>query len=71
MGYIPDELSADEARNLYLQGELSADEARHLSGGSYDPDRESGKDRDCVYNGCGQRGYWDSNDRWHYVHDDD
>lgn len=26
MGYIPDELSVDEARNLYTQDELSADD---------------------------------------------
>lgn len=68
MGYIPSELSADEARNLYSQGELSVDEARHLSGGSFDPD---GGGHHCVYNGCGQKGYWDSDDRWHSVIDDD
>lgn len=54
MGYIPDELSADEAR--------------HLSGGSYDP---YGKSHHCTYNGSGQKGYWDADDRWHSVRDDD
>ena len=68
MGCIPNELSADEARNLYSQGELSSDEARHLSGGSYDP---SGKGHNCVYDKYWRKGYWDSDDRWHYVHDDD
>ena len=68
MGYIPSELSADEARNLYSQGELSTDEARHLSGGAYDP---YGSVHHCEYNGCGQKGYWDSDDRWHSVRDDD
>lgn len=68
MGYISSELSADEARNLYSQGEISADEARHLSGGSYDP---HGKSHSCTYNGCGQKGYWDADDRWHSVRDDD
>ena len=53
MGYIPSELSADEARNLYSQGEISEAEARHLSGGSYDPD---GGGQYCTYNGCGQKG---------------
>ena len=61
MGYIPDELSADEARNLYAQGELTADEARHLSGGSYDPNDRS---YSCGYNMMGQKGYWDADDRW-------
>lgn len=68
MGYIPSELSADEARNLYSQGELSEAEARHLSGGAYDP---YGSGHRCEYNGCGQKGYWDSDDRWHSVIDDD
>ena len=68
MGYIPNELSGDEARNLYSQGELSADEARYLSGGSYDPD---GRGHSCTYNGCGQKGYWDSDDNWVSVRDDD
>lgn len=68
MGYIPNELSSDEARNLYSQGEISADEARHLSGGSYDPD---GKGHHCTWNGSGQKGYWDADDRWHSVRDDD
>lgn len=66
MGYIPDELSADEARNLYAQGELSTDEARHLSGGSYNP-----KGHSCGYNSMGQKGYFDDDDRWHSVRDDD
>lgn len=52
MGYIPSELSADEARNLYNQGELSEVEARHLSGGAYDP---YGASHRCEYNGCGQK----------------
>ena len=68
MGYIPDELSADEARNLYSQGEITEAEARHLSGGAYDP---YGKAHHCTYNGCGQKGYWDDDDRWHSVKDDD
>ena len=69
MGYIPDELSMDEARNLYSNGELSADEARYLSGGSYDP---YGRGHSCTYNGYGQKkGYWDNDDRWHTVIDDD
>lgn len=68
MGYIPSELSADEARNLYNQGELSEAEARHLSGGAYDP---YGTGHHCTYNGCGQKGYWDCDDRWHSVIDDD
>ena len=68
MGYIPNELSGDEARNLYSQGELSADEARHLSGGSYDPD---GRGHSCTYNGYGQKGYWDSDNDWVSVRDDD
>lgn len=68
MSFIPDELSADEAKNLYSQGELSASEARHLSGGSYDPD---GRGHKCTWNVCGQKGYWDANDRWHSVRDDD
>lgn len=68
MGYIPSELSADEARNLYSQGELSEAEARHLSGGAYDPYSSSHR---CEYNECGQKGYWDSDDRWHSVIDND
>ena len=68
MGYLPDELSSDEARNLYSQGEISADEARHLSGGSYDPD---GRGHHCTWNGSGQKGYWDNDDRWVSVRDDD
>ena len=68
MGYVPSELSADEARNLYSQGEISADEARHLSSGSYDP---YNRRHHCTYNGYGQKGYWDSNDRWHKVKEDD
>jgi len=68
MGYIPNELSADEARNLYNQGEISADEARHLSNNAYDP---YGRGHHCEYNGRGQKGYWDSDDRWHTVKDDD
>jgi len=67
MGYIPDELSASEVRNLYAQGELSADEARHLSGGSYDSNGHSS----CGYNIMGQKGYWDADDRWHSIRDDD
>lgn len=67
MGYIPSELSADEARNLYNQGEISEAEARHLSGNSFDPD---GRGHHCEYNGCGQKGYWDD-DRWRPVRDDD
>lgn len=66
MGYIPNELSASEARNLCAQAELSADEARHLSGGSYNPN-----DHSCGYNMMGQKGYWDADDRWHSVRDDD
>lgn len=68
MGYIPSELSADEARNLFNQGEISESEARYLSGNAFDPD---GGGHHCVYNGCGQKGYWDSDDRWHSVIDDD
>lgn len=68
MSYIPNELSADEARNLYSQGELSADEARHLSGNSYDPD---GRGHHCSYNMQGQKGYWNDDDRWVPVRDDD
>lgn len=68
MGYIPDELSAAEAKNLYAQGELSADEARRLSSNSYDPD---GCGHSCGYNMMGQKGYWDTDDRWHSVRDDD
>lgn len=68
MGYIPSELSADEARNLYSQGELSEAETRHLSGGAYDPDDRG---HCCEYNGYGQKGYWDDDDRWHSVRDDD
>ena len=67
MGYIPDELSASEARNLYAQGELTVEEARHLSGGSYDSDGHSF----CGYNMMGQKGYWGADDRWHSVRDDD
>ena len=67
MGYIPDELSADEARNLYSQGEISSDEARHLSGGSFNP---TGKGHNCGWNAMGQKGYWDENDRWVQVRDD-
>jgi len=66
MGYIPDELSASEARNLYAQAELSADEARHLSDGSYVPN-----DHSCGYNSMGQKGYFDDDDRWHSIRDDD
>ena len=36
MTYIPNELSADEVRNLYNQGEILADEARHLSNNAFD-----------------------------------
>lgn len=68
MGYIPSELSADEARNLHNQGELSEAEARHLSGGDFDP---YGRGHHCEYNDCGQKGYWDDNDCWHSVRDDD
>ena len=68
MGYIPNELSADEARNLYAQGEISSDEARHLSGGSYDP---YGKGHNCTWDANGQKGYWDSDDKWVSVRDDD
>jgi hypothetical protein len=68
MGYIPSELSADEARNLYSQGELSEAEARHLSGGTYDPYNTG---YHCTYNENGQKGYWDNDDRWHAVKDDD
>ena len=67
MGYIPNELSADEARNLYKQGEISADEARHLSNNAFYP---YGRGHHCEYNGRGQKGYWDD-DRWHSVRDDD
>lgn len=52
----------------YISSELSADEARHLSGGAYDP---YGTGHHCEYNGCGQKGYWGSDDRWHSVRDDD
>lgn len=68
MGYIPSELSADEARNLYNQGELSEAEARHLSGGAFDP---YSRGHHCEYNDHGQKGYWDDDDRWHSVRDDD
>lgn len=68
MGYIPNELSADEARNLYNQGEISADEARHLSNNAYDP---YGRGHRCEYNSYGQKGYWDNDDHWHTVKDDD
>ena len=68
MGYIPDELSADEARNLYSQGEISEAEARHLSGNAFDP---YGRGHHCEYNGSEQKGYWDNDDRWHTVKDDD
>lgn len=68
MGYIPSELSADEARNLYNRGELSEAEARHLSGGAFDP---YGRGHHCEYNDHGQKGYWDDDDRWHSVRDDD
>lgn len=68
MGYIPDELRASEIRNLYAQGELSADEACHLSGNSYDPDQLC---HSCGYNLMGQKGYWDADDRWHSIRDDD
>ena len=68
MGMIPDELTADEARNLYSQGEITASEARHLSHNAYDPD---GKGHKCIWNGQGQKGYWDDDDRWHQVRDDD
>lgn len=68
MGYIPNELSADEAENLYMQGELTADEARHLSGNSYDPNRRR---HFCSYNMQGQKGYWDDDDKWVSVRDDD
>ena len=68
MGYIPNELSTDEARNLYSQGEITEAEARHLSGGAYD---SYGKAHHCTYNDCGQKGYWDNNDCWCSVKDDD
>lgn len=68
MGYLPDELSADEARNLFNQGEISESEARHLPGNAFDP---YGRGHHCEYNVSGQKGYWDSDDRWHPVKDDD
>lgn len=68
MGYIPNELSEDEARNLYNQGELSEAEARHLSHGAFDL---YCKGHHCEYNSCGQKGYWDDDDRWCPVKDND
>ncbi len=68
MEYLPDELSADEARNLFNKGEISESEARRLSGNAFDP---YGRGHHCEYNGRGQKGYWDSDDRWHPVKDDD
>ena len=58
--------------NEYLEkfenGEISEAEARHLSSGSYDP---YGRGHHCEYNRSGQKGYWDDDDRWHTVIDDD
>lgn len=68
MGHLPDELSVDEAQNLFNHGEISESEARHLSGNAFDP---YGRGHHCEYNERGQKGYWDSDDRWHPVKDDD
>lgn len=63
-----DEYSADEAKAMYAAGDISADEARHLSSGSYDPD---GRGHNCEYDSSGQKGYWNDDDRWVPVRDDD
>ena len=53
-----------------MQGELSDDEAKLLSGNSFNPHPER-EIHSYTYNGYGSRGYWDEDDNWHYVKDDD
>lgn len=68
--YISGAITGDsqyKAKFQKAKKELEA-KARRLSGGAYDP---YGRGHHCTYNGSGQKGYWDSDDRWHAVKDDD